>query len=236
MPIRIPDTVLPRPNPGGALPSPVQPAPVQPAPVQPAPVQPAPTRPVSTDPVSPAPWRPSKWVKPTYEIVIPDNLGRPPRVTDVIIKKGFDGRSPDQVVDLVKRNLQTPLHASNKSFVDKTIRDNHRAFTIAVSNMFVPNNEASNFASLQARRGTVTVLSTMSAINPVIVRVQPNTGGAPQFFARGANGTYAPIPEPKYPVICEAKVRFRPEPGLAMQYPKWSASVLSGPTATITEL
>jgi hypothetical protein len=195
--------------------------------------------PVAPAPISPAPWRPgasTPWMKPTYDIVIPDNLGRPPRTTDVTIKKGFDGRSPDQVVDLVKSNLDNALHPSNRGLIDRMVRDNHRSFTIAVSNMFVANSPPNRFVTQLAQRNVVTVQMTMSAVNPVVIMAKGPGPERAKYYVKGPNGDYVQVPRPKYPVVAESKIRFSPEPSLTMDYPKWKTPALAGPLSTIEEL
>lgn len=232
MPVRLP---------GGALLPGLPTRPVVTAPTLPT----LPTTPTVPTPVAPAPISPSRpgwgpstspWMKPAYDISIPDHLGRPPRVTDVTIKKGFDGLSPDEVTGKVKKNLKGTLHPSNKTFVEKTIRENHRAFTMAISNMFVADSPPNRFVGLLAARNTVTVQGTMSSVNPVIIKAQAPGQAEPRYYAKGPGGDYVEIPAHKYPVVMESQIRFRPEPSLTVNYPVWRTPALAGPITTITEL
>jgi hypothetical protein len=200
-----------------------------------------PTIPVPTNPpvvVQPAPWRPggTPWMKPAYDITIPDNLGRAPRTTDVTIKAGFDGRSPDQVVDLVRGNLTNALLPANQRLVDQSIRDNHKAFTMAVSNMFVAGSPPNRFVTNLLQNSTVTVQMTLSSVQPVIIQAKgPGTPGL-SWYGKGPNGDWVQIPKPKYAVVAQSQVRLSPAPGLTMEYKKWSLPALAGPLSTITEL
>jgi hypothetical protein len=178
----------------------------------------------------------SPWMKPAYHIVIPDNLGRAPRTSDVQIKKGFDGKSPDEVVSLVRSKLKGGIHPQNRTFVEKQIRENHRTFTIAVSNMFVAGSPPNRFVGQLAARNAVTVQMTMSSVNPVIITALAPGQTTPRHYARSTNGDWQQIPAHKYPVVAEAKIRLRPEPGLTMDYPRWAAPALKGVITTITEL
>jgi hypothetical protein len=202
-----------------------------------------PSTPTVPTPVAPAPVRPgwgppttSPWMKPAYDIVIPDNLGRPPRTTDVTIKRGFDNRTPDEVVSLVKRNLKGGILQSNRAFVDRTIKENHRSFTIAVSNMFIAGSPPNRFIANLAMRNSVSVQMTMSSVNPVIISALAPGASTPRYFAKGPNGDYAEIPAHKYPVVAESRIRLKPEPGLTMEYPLWAHPPLKGVITTIEEL
>lgn len=213
------DTQPLRPTTGPTLPAPPAPDPA------PAPVRPG--------------WGPgtgSRWMKPTYDISIPDNLGRPPRTTDVTIRKGFDGKTPDEVVATVKRNLKGALHPSNRALVERHVRENHRSFTIAVSNMFVAGSPPNRFVSQLALRNQVTVQMTMSAVQPVIIRALGPGATQPSYYGKGPNGDWVQIPAHKYAVVAEAQLRYRPEPGLKLDYPLWATPALKGPLSTVEEL
>ena len=215
--------------------------PLIPTPLPNRPGVPTPTLPVPTNPplVQPAPWRPGtgvRWMKPAYDITIPDNLGRPPRTTDVTVKSGFDGKTPAEVVDLVKGNLTNALHPSNVRLVEQSIKDNHKAFTMAVSNMFVANSPPNRFVSNLLQTNAVTVQMTMSSVNPVIIQARgPGTPGL-SWYGKGPNGDWVQIPKPKYPVVAQSQLRLAPAPGLTMEYKKWSTPALAGVLTTITEL
>ncbi|MBX3228654.1 MAG: hypothetical protein KIT84_08380 [Labilithrix sp.] len=167
---------------------------------------------------------------------IPDGLGRPPTSNDVTVEAGFDGKSPDDVVALVRSRLTNKLYSGNERFVDETVRTNHKAFTIALGNLFAPSSPTAALVNgLQADR--ITMLGTMSAVTPTIIMVEK--AGAATYYARGeGSGAYQPIPKPRYPIIMRSRVRTlsHPEgPGVRVFYPAWSAKVLEGPTGTVIE-
>lgn len=117
-------------------------------------------------------------------------------------------------------------------------KDNHKAFTLAVGNLFAQGSPHATFAkSLGADK--LTLLGTMSALNPTILVAEK--AGETSYYARGASGRYEPIATPKYPVIMRAKIRLEtgaandPGQGVRVFYPAWSAKVLAGPTTVITE-
>lgn len=168
---------------------------------------------------------------PEYRLSIPDNLGRPPTSADVTVEAGFDGKTPDEARTIVRGRLTNTVHESNRRFVDKTITDTHKAFTIAVSNLFAPGSrDAAWLSGLGAER--ITALGTMSALKPVILAVEK--GGETSYYARGASRSYERIETPRYPVIMRARVSLEPA-GVRIFYPAWSAKVLTGPTAVIIE-
>jgi hypothetical protein len=168
-------------------------------------------------------------------LAYPENLGRPPTSADITVEAGFDGKSPAEVGTLVRARLSNVVDSSNERFVTQTITDTHKAFTIAVGNMFAQNSPPATFAkSLGA--DSLTMLGTMSAIKPtILVAVK---GAQTTYYARGASGAYEAIDTPKYPVIMRARIRLgggTEEQGVRVFYPAWSARVLAGPTTTIIE-
>lgn len=156
-----------------------------------------------------------------------------PSERDITVEAGFDGKAPDEVVDLVRARLTNVVHQQNESFVRKTIRDNHKAFTIAAWNMLgARGSPPADFANnLQADK--LTMMGTMSSMMPVYVVAE--RGGQTSYYARGERGTYQELPSaPKYPVIMRARLRLAPA-GIRVFYPEWSAPVLARETTTITE-
>lgn len=168
-------------------------------------------------------------------LMIPDGLGRPPTSDDVTVEAGFDGKSPDEVVAIVRGRLTNVVHSSNERFVEQTIRDNHKAFTIAVNNLFAPGSPPATFAESLAADELV-LLGTMSAVRPtILVAVR---AGVTTHYARGESGRYEPIDPPRYPVVIRARLRLATHaagPGVRVFYPAWSAKVLSGPTSVVIE-
>ena len=162
---------------------------------------------------------------------VPDNLGRPPTSNDVTVEAGFDGKSPDEVLATVRGRITNTVDASNERFVAQTITTTHKAFTIAVGNLFANDSPHATFAQ-GLGADSLTMLGTMSALNPTILVAEK--AGTKSYYARGASGRYEAIPAPKYPVIMRARVKLDPQ-GVRVFYPAWSAKVLSGPTSVVTE-
>jgi hypothetical protein len=171
-------------------------------------------------------------------ISVPSNLGRPPTSADVTVEAGFDGKPAAEAAILVRGRLTNTVDASNESFVKRTIADDHKAFTLAVGNLFAAGSPHAAFAkALGADK--LTLLGTMSAVRPTILVAEK--AGVTTYYARGASGGYEAIDPPKYPVIMRARIRLPtgavgdPGQGVRVFYPAWSAKVLTGPTTTIIE-
>jgi len=172
------------------------------------------------------------------KIAVPSNLGRPPTSADVTVEAGFDGKPAAEAASLVRSRLTNTVDSSNERFVLQTIKDNHKAFTLAVGNLFAQGSPHATFVkSLGAEK--LTLLGTMSSLNPTIILAEK--AGTKSYYARGAGGRYESIPTPKYPVIMRAKIRLEtgatadPGQGVRVFYPAWSAKQLIGPTTTIIE-
>lgn len=162
---------------------------------------------------------------------IPDNLGRPPTSADVTVEAGLDGKAPEEALTIVRSRLTNVVHPENERFTTQTIKDTHKAFTIAIGNLFAQGSPHAAFArSLGA--DSLTMLGTMSALKPTILLAEK--GGQKAYYARGAGGRYEAIEAPRYPVIMRARIRLEPQ-GVRLFYPAWSAKVLTGPTTVIIE-
>lgn len=162
---------------------------------------------------------------------VPDGLGRPPTSADVTVEAGFDGKPPDEVAAVVQGRLTNVVHERNEAFVERTIRATHKAFTIAVGNLFAQGSPHADFArGLGAE--SLTMLGTMSALRPTILVAEKD--GEKRHYARGSTGRYEVIEAPRYPVIMRARVSLEPQ-GVRVFYPAWSATVLTEPTTVITE-
>ena len=174
--------------------------------------------------------------RPAFRLEVPENLGRPPTHADVIVHAGFDGKTPDEVVSLVRGRITNDVYEGNERFVAETIRENHKAFTLAINNMYVENSPHLTFAHALAA-DSLTMLGTMSSMNRTILKAEK--AGVVTWYARGASGRYEQLPaEPKYPIIMRAKLKLpsrRQEPGVRVFYPAWRAKNLTGPTTTIIE-
>lgn len=168
----------------------------------------------------------------TARLTVPDNLGRPPTSNDVTVEAGLDGLSPDAVAKVVRSRITHTVHSSNEHFVADTARMSHKAFTIAVGNLFATNSPHATFVQ-GLGADSVTMLGTASIVMPTILVA--TKGGQTTYYARNEQtGRYGPVPVPKYPVLMRARVRLVPA-GVRVFYPAWSASVLTGPTTVITE-
>lgn len=171
-------------------------------------------------------------------IVVPSNLGRPPTANDVTVEAGFDGKTPAQVVGLVRGRLTNTLDPSNDRFVDQTITTLHKNFTIAVGNFYAQNSPHAAFIQSLRALGAerFTLLGTMSALKPTILLAETGAG-VKTYWSRGAGGRYERLTEvPKYPVVIRARIRVGAEgPGVRVFYPAWSAKQLTGPTTVVIE-
>jgi hypothetical protein len=162
---------------------------------------------------------------------VPDNLGRPPTSNDVTVEAGFDGRSPEEALTLVRGRLTNTVHSSNDRFVSQTIKDTHKAFTIALGNFFAANSpHAQTARNLNA--DSLTLIGTMSALRPTFLIAEK--AGRNTYYARGASGRYEPIERPTYQVIMRSRIQLEPQ-GVRVFYPAWSAKVLTGPTSVVIE-
>lgn len=166
---------------------------------------------------------------------IPDGLGRPPTAHDVTVEAGFDGTSPAEAIALARAHLTNAVHPQMEIFTVQTLRDTHKAFTLAVGNLFAMGSPHAEFAvSLGA--DSLTMLGTMSALHPTILVAEK--GGQKTYFARGESGRYEPLDPPRYPVPMRARVRLASagDPGVRVFYPPWSAKVLAQPPlGSVTE-
>ncbi len=166
-------------------------------------------------------------------ISVPDNLGRPPTASDVVVEAGFDGKPAAEAAALVRARLTNTVAEAHEDFVNQTIKDNHKAFTLAVGNLFARNSPHATFAQSLAA-DSLTVLGTMSAVKPTILVAEKS--GTKTYYARGASGGYEPIFVPSYPVIMRAKIRLAtaavddPGDGVRIFYPAWSAKAVGGPS------
>ncbi len=175
---------------------------------------------------------------PTLAKISVPPLTRPATANDVTVEAGFDGKPAAETFALVRSRLTNSVDSSNDRFVAQTIATTHKAFTLAVGNLFaVGSPHAATAKALQAER--LTMLGTMSALKPTILLAEK--GGVKTYYARGASGRYEAIETPKYPIIMRARVRLAtgapndPGQGVRVFYPSWSAKVLTGPTTTIIE-
>lgn len=172
-------------------------------------------------------------------MTVPSGLGRPPTAADVSVEAGFDGKTPTEVLALVRSRLMNTVDRSNDRFVDQTITTLHKNFTIAVGNFYAQNSPHAAFArSLRALGAEkLTLLGTMSSVHPTIL-LSEAPSGTKTYWTRGSSGRYESLPVvPKYPVVMRARLRIDGPQGQGVRlfYPAWSAKALTGPTTVIIE-
>jgi hypothetical protein len=175
------------------------------------------------------------------KISVPSNLGRPPTSNDVTVEAGFDGKPAAEAAVIIRGRLTNTVDSSNEGFITRTIKDNHKACTIATGNYFVPGSPHARFVETAKTLGAVrfTLLCTVSAVNPTILLAE-TAAGVKTYWVKGANG-FETLVAPKYPVTIRTQLRFPtgaasdPGQGVRVFYPAWSAKVLTGPTSVIIE-
>lgn len=170
-------------------------------------------------------------------LMIPDNLGRNPTSNDVQIFRGYDGRKPEEVLATVRARLGNPIDASNERFFRDTVLASHKSFTIGLGNFFAPGSPTQTFLQNFIFGSKFTLLGTMSALRPTILKVETTTGT--RYFQKASPGgayAYEPLEAsvknadgtPRYPIIMTSKVRQSPA-GVYVEYPQWKASVFTSP-------
>jgi hypothetical protein len=176
---------------------------------------------------------------PTFaDIELPPGMA--PTADNVQVNKGFDGKTPNEAFAIVKSHILNKVAPQNDTFVETTIKTNHKAFTLAVGNLFA---QASPYVAwldtLDADR--ITMLGTISAVNPTVIMVE-KAGKPTAYFARGDSNAYESFdwPHYKYPILMRARIRRTSDPagqGVRIYYPPLVAKVLVNPIgAVITEL
>jgi hypothetical protein len=197
------------------------------------------TEPVSTrpsEPVAPTttsrtdtawtgrPLRPPRdpFQPPSYEIEVRNGVTRP-GPNDVTVKKGFDGLTPEQAAAAVRSHLKSPIDPSKEALLKNQIIQQHKTFTLAVSNAFIPGSPLHNFIN-DNQPESVKVHGTLSATNPVVIEMKM-PGEEPRFYKPNGHGGYDRAEAPKQ-VILEAGVRLNPA-GVAMRYPDFTAPQLA---------
>lgn len=200
--------------------------------VTPGPSTPTPWRP-PVGPVRPTPTPGPLFHTPAYNIQIPDGLGRPPRATDVKVIAGFDGLSPKAVVDRTIANLNGKVAPQNLAFVQRSITERHRDFTVACSNVFIANSPPRKFLE-GMNPHSIRVLGTMSSLQPVVYEVVRKPGAKPEYYARNSSGGFEALAKPRGTPVMAADVRLYPA-GIAVSYVPWTNKALAGPLSTIVE-
>ncbi len=180
------------------------------------------------------PPKPPQYTRPQYDVLIKQRPGVTPTLRDITVRKGFDGLTPDEVVKKVLSLNQTPVHPSNQRFIEKHIEEQHRAFTVGVSNALVwgsPSNKVLGALGVNEFRA----LGTLQGSQAVVFEVRRPDQINASYYGLNAAGKFAEVAAPTQPIVMEAAIRLKPA-GVAINYPGWRAPVLSGPTSNIEEL
>jgi hypothetical protein len=166
------------------------------------------------------------FVPPALELFIPPGVR--PTSENVRVVHDFSGMTPTEALNLVLSRQQEALHSENERFVSEIILQTHKAWTLALNNVFVLSpNPARTFTEAQLASGArVTFIGVMSAVNPVWARVETNN--SVQWFVN-KSGRYESQTVPSYHVLFEAEVRYSPEAGIKINHPNWSDPRLSQP-------
>jgi hypothetical protein len=171
--------------------------------------------------------------EPRVALSIPDGLGRRPTAEDVIVEAGFDKKTPDEVHAIVRSRLRNAIDRRNEGFTRNTILDTHKAFTLAINNLWATGSPHALFA-FRLQADELVVLGTASALHPTYLMAVKDA--AITYYRRGDAGTYEETPKPTYPILMRAKVRLgRRDPagmptgwGVRIFYPSWKAKGLAG--------
>jgi hypothetical protein len=169
---------------------------------------------------------------PTPDISLPPRLGRPPTVNDLIIKRTFDGKSPEAAEKAILKSLRARVAPENANLVNSTIKQRVRDMQVALNNTFTKGTPNRQF--LESKQpADISIIGSMSSSNPVVYKVTQK-GGEPKFYSRGWSGAFTEMARPPLQVVMEGKLTLEPM-GLQMTYPNWDNKALSGTITTITE-
>jgi hypothetical protein len=200
-----------------------------------APLRPSPT----TGPTAPAtpgkpPLKPRKPLpEPTPDITLPKGLRRPPTANDLVIKRTFDGLTPEAAQKNIATALTSPVAPQNKALVDGTITQRVRDMQTALNNVFTPGTPHHQFLASQ-QPATLHVIGSMSASSPVVYQVTKD-GQPPKYYTRAwGQGGFTEMAKPPIQQVMKAEITLEPR-GIKMQYPAWENKALAGPLSTVTE-
>ncbi len=188
------------------------------------------------NPPQPGPLRPetARLPPPNPDIELPPNLGRPPTANDLIIKRTFDGLTPEAAASKIKNALQGSVAPQNQQLVDTTVTARVRDMQVALNNVFTPGTPNRKFLESKLP-ADIQLLGSMSGSNPVVYQITPTQPrGAPQYYTKDWSGNFVQMPKPPIQVVMQAKVVLNPM-GLKMDYPAWQNKGLAGQITTITE-
>lgn len=190
----------------------------------------SPVNPTLTTPVKPPVLRPLP--APTPDISLPPRLGRPPTTNDLIIKRTFDGLTPEAAAGKIKAALKNSVAPQNQALVDQTVTARVRDMQVALNNVFTPGTPNRKFLDAQMP-ASLRVIGSLSQSNPVVYEVTKQ-GQPPKYFTRGWSGSFVELPKPPVQVVMQAQITLEPR-GIKMNYPTWANKALEGQLTTITE-
>ncbi len=168
---------------------------------------------------------------PACDLSLPPRLGRPPTTRDLIIKKTWDGKTPQQAAKTIRDHLmKVKVWPGNEQIVTTMIDARVRDLAVALNNVFTPKTPNRQFID-GLKPTKVEVLASTTAI---VYRLT-DKNNVQKCYTRDWSGRYVEMSAPPKFVVMSAELRLTP-PGLKMSYPDWSAPALAGPLTTITEL
>lgn len=198
-----------------------------------------PTRPGPTGPTLPGrppirpPVGPPRYVEPRFEVEINNSQWRPPTTNDFVVKKGFDLRTPEESVALVKQMLQNPLLPANAKLVEEHAGLAYKGVTVSINNFFSKGSPHEQLMEkLGANEGVV--LGSLRWDNHAILKVVPRGETEPRYFQKKSPGGFEEVPAPAF-VVYEGYFRKDPA-GVELRTVPWSAPALAGVLTTIEEL
>ncbi|MFT3835875.1 MAG: hypothetical protein QM723_02625 [Myxococcaceae bacterium] len=188
--------------------------------------------PVGPGPVGPNHPNPLPLPEPTPDISLPANLGHRPTTKDLVIKRTFDGLTPEAAAGNIKGKLQSPVTAEHQPMLDATVTARVRDMQAALNNVFTPGTPISQF--LQAKLpAQIRVLGSMSGSTPVTYQVtQP--GQPSKYYGASWGGQLAELSKPPLQVVMNAEVTLSPR-GIRMTYPAWQSAGLSDSGSVVEE-
>lgn len=169
---------------------------------------------------------------PTPNITLPPRLNRPPTTNDLIIKRTFDGLTPDQASRKITGAFKGTIAAQNQNLVTTTVNQRVRDMQVALNNVFTPNTPNRQFLESQLP-AKLAVIGSMSGSNPVVYEVTKQ-GQPPKYFTKSWSGAFVEMPKPPIQVVMKGEFTLEPR-GLRMTYPSWKNAALAGQITTITE-
>lgn len=173
---------------------------------------------------------------PAAAIDYPTDLAVPLTADLVTVQGGFDGLTPENVIDVIRSRVPNTIAPGNEQFLRNTITTSLKSFTLAVNNVFIENTPAGIWLR-NLHADEITMLGTMSSVHPTALMTKKN--GVESYWVRSATG-YEPIDWATYhyPVLMRAHIRLETDPagaGVRIFYPACPLKVLERPTGTVEE-